>query len=102
MIDQYRIVYNITAIPTVYYGSCAPANEPLEFDPDKLVIPDELKGIPIELRISLYCPEGSLIELSSNMLPAAAATICNVANKTALSLSLKAVQHYKTSKKSQS
>ena len=98
MIKNYRLVYNITAIPTVYYGYCTPANEPLEFDPDKLVIPDDLKGIPVELRISLYDPEGQLIELSSNMLPAAPATICNLANKTGLSLSLKAVQHYKSTR----
>lgn len=102
MINQYKIVYNITAIPTVYYGYCTSAVEPLEFDPDKLMIPEELKGIPVELRISLYDPEGQLIELSSTMLPAAPATICNVANKTGLALSLKAVQKYKASKKSQS
>lgn len=96
MIKQYKLVYNITAIPTVYYGFCTSAEEPLEFDPDKLLIPDELKGIPVELRVSLYNPEGHLIELSSSMLPAAPATICNVANKTGLSLSLKAVSDYKS------
>lgn len=95
MIENYKIVYNITAIPTVYYGFCTSANEPLEFDPEKLDIPDELKGVPIELRISLYNPEGHLIELSSNMLPSAPATICNVANKIGLTLSLKAVDNLK-------
>lgn len=94
--DNYKIVYNITTIPTVFYGFCTSAKEPLEFDPDKLTIPEELKGMPVELRVSLYNPEGHLIELSSNMLPAAPATICNLANKIGLSFSLKALQEYKT------
>ena len=93
---DYKIVYNITAIPTVYYGFCTNALEPLEFDPDKLNIPNELKGVPVELRVSLYNPEGYLIELSSNMVPSAPTTICKLADKIGLHLSLKAVKDFKS------
>lgn len=86
MIDKYILVYSITALPTVIYSSWTFANQPLTFDSDKLFIPADLKGMPIELRISLYDDEGSLIEMTSTMLPSSAATIATSANLTGLKL----------------
>ena len=92
MIDQYQLVYNITALPHVLYASSTSAKEPLTFDSDKLFIPGELKGLPIELRVSLYNPDGGLVELSSVMLPASAPTIATCANLTGLKLVNKLIQ----------
>lgn len=86
MIEKYLLVYNITSLPHVLYASVTPANEPLTFDSEKLFIPAELKGMPIELRVSLYTPDGDIEELSSVMLPAAAPTIATSANLTGLKL----------------
>ena len=92
MIDNYSLVYNITALPHILYASQTPANQPLTFDADKLYVPGELKGLPVELRISLYDPEGNLVELSSVMLPASPPTISTCANLTGLKLVNKLVK----------
>lgn len=83
---DYILVYNITSLPSVIYASVTPATQPLTFDSDKLFIPQELKGLPIELRISMFDGEGNLVEMSSVMLPSSAATIATCANLTGLKL----------------
>jgi len=92
-ISKYMLVYNITALPAILYASMTPADEPLTFDSDKLEIPPDLNGIPIELRISIYNPEGKLIELASNMLPANSVVIAQTAQLTGLKLVKKLIDN---------
>lgn len=80
------MMYMITSLPTVLYSSYTTAKEPLTFDPDKLIIPNELKGLPVELRICLFNPNGDIKEFSSDMLPSAPATICASANLIGLKM----------------
>ena len=94
-LSKYILVYNITALPTILYASLTPADEPLTFDASKFVIPPELVGTPIELRVSMYNPEGTLIELASNMLPANAVMIANSAQLTGLKLVKKLIDNLK-------
>ena len=86
ILEQYILVYSITALPTVIYSSYTTAKEPLTFDAQKLYIPSEIKALPLELRISLFNPDGSLREMTSTILPSAPATIAVSANLTGLKL----------------
>ena len=95
MLKDYLLVYSITALPTVLYSSYTTAAEPLTFDADKLHIPKDLNGMPVELRVSLYGPDGGVKEMTSTMLPSAAATIAVSANLTGLKLVAKAVDEIK-------
>jgi len=92
-ISKYILVYNITALPTILYASMTPADQPLTFDASKLHVPNELSGTPIELRISMYNPNGVLIELASNMLPANSLIIANTAQLTGLKLVKKLIDN---------
>lgn len=86
ILDDYLLVYSITALPTVLYSSYTTAKEPLSFDPEKLYIPNEIKALPVELRVSIFNPDGGLREMTSAILPSAPATIAVSANLTGLKL----------------
>lgn len=73
-------------MPTVLYSSYTTAKEPLTFDAEKLYIPPEVNGLPVELRVSIFNPNGMAKEVTSTMLPAAPATIAASANLTGLKL----------------
>lgn len=94
-ISKYMLVYNITALPTILYASMTPADEPLTFDATKLTVPPDLVGTPIELRVAMYNPQGVLIELASNMLPANPLMIANSAQLTGLKLVKKLIDNLK-------
>jgi len=94
-ISKYTLVYNITALPTILFASMTPADEPLTFDSSKLHVPNDLVGTPIELRVSMYTPDGVLIELASNMLPANPLMIANSAQLTGLKLVKKLIDNLK-------
>lgn len=98
MLKDYLLVYSITALPTVLYSSYTTAAEPLTFDAEKLTIPSNVKGLPVELRVSLYDPEGCIKEMTSTMLPAAASTIAVSANLTGLKLVKKVVDELSSHK----
>lgn len=86
MIDNYTLVYSITALPNILFANMTKASEPLTFNRDKFIIPAEIKDIPIELRIYLFNQKGILIEMSSNILPPSAGIICQTAELTGLKL----------------
>ncbi len=86
MIDDYKLVYSITALPNILFANMTSASQPLTFDSAKFTIPQEIKGVSIELRIYLFNPNGILIEMSSIMLPASAPIICQTAEFTGLKL----------------
>jgi hypothetical protein len=85
-LDQYNLVYSITALPNILFGNCTQASNPLSFNSEKFSIPDEIKDIPIELRIYLFNPEGNLVEMTSNILPSSPSIICKTAELTGLKL----------------
>lgn len=84
-LDGYTIVYEITALPYIIYAEIAEAKSPLEFK-GNVYVPEEIKTIPVECRFSLYKPDGSLEELSSNMVPASGMTIKAAVNITPLKM----------------
>jgi hypothetical protein len=85
-LDNYTLVYSITALPNVLFANVTKASQPLSFDRTKFIIPTEIKDIPIELRIYLFNEEGNLMEMSSNILPPSASIICQTAELTGLKL----------------
>ena len=97
MLEEYTLIYDITCLPTVIYSSLTSANQPLTFDSQKLYVPEEIKGLPVELRISLYNSKGSLVEMSSTLLPSASATIAASANLTGLKLVKNLIEKLKKS-----
>ncbi len=92
MLEDYILVYELTALPIVLFSQYTKANEVLTFDSSKLYIPNDLKGLGIELRISLFDEKGMLIELTSDMLPASNNIIAAVANLTGLKLVKKLIE----------
>ena len=91
-LEDYTIVYSITAIPNILFANVTSAAEPLSFNHEKFTIPNEIKGsasTPIEVRIYLFGPEGNLIEMTSNSLPASAHIICQTAELSGLKMTKK-------------
>jgi hypothetical protein len=86
MLDDYTLVYSITALPNVLFANVTKASQPLSFDRTKFIVPNEVKDIPIELRIYLFNKEGNLMEMASNILPPSASIICQTAELTGLKL----------------
>jgi hypothetical protein len=86
MIEDYTLVYSITALPNILFASTTKALEPLSFDKDKFFIPNEIKDLPIELRVYLFNEAGNLVEMTSNILPASSSIICQTAELTGLKL----------------
>jgi hypothetical protein len=85
-LESVSLVYNITALPTILFAQITKASEPLTFKPDKFHIPTELKGQPVELRVSAYDKSGRCLNISSDMLPASASIICQTAEYTGLKM----------------
>lgn len=83
---EYSIVYQITALPIVIYAEQTKGDEVLTFKGEEIYIPEEIKGTPIELRITVFNKKGELVELTSTMLPPAGNTIAACANVTVLKL----------------
>lgn len=70
-----KLVYHLTSMPYVLFSQLTEAIEPLEFEADKLIIPSEVKGNPVEIRVSLFSAEGELIDINSSMVPATKNTV---------------------------
>ena len=90
-LEDYTLVYSITAMPNILFANVTNASEPLSFNHEKFYIPPELKAAsnPIEVRIYLFAPSGSLIEMASNTLPASASIVCQTAELSGLKMSKK-------------
>lgn len=91
-LENYTLVYSITAIPNILFANVTNAAEPLSFNHEKFTIPGEIKAsasTPVEVRIYLFNPEGNLIEMTSNNLPASAKVICQTAELSGLKMSKK-------------
>ena len=73
ILSTYRLVYEITALPTILFAQSTTAEEPLEFR--SFEIPEPLQGTPVECRFLLFNQEGNLIELSSNIYPGYPSTL---------------------------
>jgi hypothetical protein len=86
MIENYTLVYSITALPNILFANTTRASEPLTFDKTKFIVPNEIKDIPIELRVYLFNEKGNLVEMTSNILPPSASIICQTAELTGLKL----------------
>lgn len=88
-IEDYTLVYSITAVPHILFANTTSASEPLSFNHEKFYIPPEIKSgssIPVEVRIYLFKPDGALYEMTSNMLPASESIICQTAELSGLKL----------------
>ena len=102
ILDSYTLVYNITAIPNILFANITKGSEPLSFDSNKLTIPGDLKGQPLELRIMMFKPDGNLFEMSSVMLPSSAAIIAQTAELTGLKMVKKIMYIHGLGKKADS
>lgn len=85
-INKYKLVYSITALPNILFGGITTGDRPLSFDSEKFLIPPQVKEIPIELRIYLFDPNDSLVEMTSNILPPSSNIVCRTAELTGLKL----------------
>lgn len=94
-LNKYSLVYTITALPNVLFANITSAAEPLSFNPSKFTIPEEIKDIPIELRICLFNPQGTLVEMTSNILPHSSNIICQTAELSGLRLVSKLIDNLK-------
>lgn len=94
-ISNYQLVYNITSLPTILFATLTKAQEPLSFDSKLFTIPEELKGLPIEIRISLYDKEGELVDMISKISPASPSIICQSAELIGLKLVKKLLEDIK-------
>lgn len=94
-LNKYSLVYTITALPNVLFANITSASEPLSFNPTKFSIPEEIRDIPIELRICLFNPSGNLVEMTSNILPHSSNIICQTAELSGLRLVSKLIDNLK-------
>lgn len=88
-LEKFTLIYSITAIPHILFANNTPATEPLSFNHEKFYIPPEVKSsgsMPVEVRIYIFKPDGSLYEMTSNMLPASESIICQTAELSGLKL----------------
>ena len=88
-IENYTLVYSITAVPHILFANTTSADQPLSFNHEKFFIPAEVKNassMPVEVRIYLFKPNGNLWEMTSNMLPASESIICQTAELSGLKL----------------
>ncbi len=83
-LSNYYIVYEVTALPDILFAELVEASEVLEFKGFEL--PSYLVGGLIEVRIAIYSKKGSLVEMSSKLLPAYPSTIAAYCNVTPLRL----------------
>lgn len=91
-IEDYTLVYSITAVPHILFANTTKADEPLSFDHERFYIPPELKNTAsslIEVRVYLFKPNGTLYEMTSNMLPSNESIVCQTAALSGLKLTKK-------------
>jgi hypothetical protein len=100
-INKYTLVYTITALPNILFANITTASEPLSFNSSKFTIPEEVRDIPIELRICLFNPSGNLVEMTSNILPHSSNIICQTAELSGLRLASKLIDNLKSNQVNQ-
>ena len=85
-LEDYSLVYTITALPSILFAQMTSADQPLTFDYEKFYVPPQLTGQQVEIRIVLFNKEGTCIQMSSDMVLANSKYICQIIEVTGLKM----------------